>query len=31
MYGACGFRRIDAFAPYTDDSTSVCFEKSIVG
>jgi putative acetyltransferase len=31
LYGACGFRRIDAFAPYTDDPTSVCFEKSIVG
>ena len=31
LYDACGFKRIDAFAPYTDDPTSVCFEKSIVG
>ncbi len=31
LYEACGFRRIEAFAPYTDDPTSVCFEKSMVG
>lgn len=31
LYDACGFKRIDAFAPYTHDPTSVCFEKSIVG
>jgi GNAT superfamily N-acetyltransferase len=29
LYDACGYWRIDSFAPYTDDPTSVCFEKSI--
>lgn len=31
LYEACGFRRIEAFAPYTGDPTSVCFEKSLAG
>lgn len=31
LYEACGFRRIEAFAPYTDDPTSVCFEKALPG
>jgi GNAT superfamily N-acetyltransferase len=31
LYEACGFLRIEAFAPYTDDPTSICFEKSIAG
>lgn len=31
LYEACGFRQIDAFAPYTGDPTSVCYEKSLAG
>jgi putative acetyltransferase len=31
LYEACGFRRIEAFAPYTSDPTSVFYEKSLVG
>jgi putative acetyltransferase len=31
LYEACGFLRIKAFAPYIDDPTSICFEKSIAG
>lgn len=30
LYETAGFRRIDPFGPYTDDPTSVCFEKQIV-
>jgi GNAT superfamily N-acetyltransferase len=29
LYEACGFRRIEAYAPYTGDPTSVCFEKAL--
>jgi GNAT superfamily N-acetyltransferase len=31
LYEACGFCRIEAFAPYTGDPTSVCFEKRLIG
>jgi GNAT superfamily N-acetyltransferase len=31
LYEACGFRRIEAFAPYIGDPTSVCFEKPLPG
>lgn len=31
LYEACGFRRIEAFAPYIGDPTSVCFEKGLAG
>jgi GNAT superfamily N-acetyltransferase len=31
LYETCGFRRIEAFAPYGDDPTSVCFEKPLAG
>jgi putative acetyltransferase len=31
LYEACGFRRIEAYAPHTGDPTSVCSEKSLAG
>lgn len=31
LYEACGFHRIDAYAPYAGDPTSVCFEKPLAG
>ena len=29
LYEACGFERIAAFGPYTDDPTSICYEKAL--
>jgi len=29
LYAACGYQRIDAFGPYVDDATSVCFGKAL--
>lgn len=31
LYESCGFRRIEAFAPYSGDPTSMCFEKPLAG